>query len=87
MAVRRLDFAMQGKILEMQIPVASWSELKYAGLLPENAPTPRAQHKTRKALMWQASPGQSTRRRERYPLEDLKGETPCPPIRMSKSRG
>ena len=52
MAVRRLDL-----ILEMQIPVASWSELKHAGLLPENAPTPRAQHKTRKVLIWQASPG------------------------------
>ena len=24
----------------MQIPVASWSELKHAALLPENAPTP-----------------------------------------------
>jgi hypothetical protein len=48
-------------ILEMQIPVASWSELKHAGLLRENAPIPRAQHKIRKALIWQASPGNGIR--------------------------
>ena len=60
MAVRRLDL-----ILEMQIPVASWSELKHAGLLPENAPTPRAQHKTKKDAHMATSPGQNTRRRER----------------------
>jgi hypothetical protein len=52
---------MQGKNLEMQIPVTSWSELKYAGLLPENAPTPRAQHRTRKVLVWQASPADGIR--------------------------
>jgi hypothetical protein len=49
----------------MQIPVASWSEPKHAGLLRDNAPNPASSAQNKKDAHMATSPGQNARRRER----------------------